>query len=64
MGNHSKCMDRAKKIGMKMNISKCIFRERQLTYLCHNLSPDKIQLNDAVIKAICDMPKPTDQKGV
>ena len=62
--NLIKCMDRAEKIGMTLNFSKCIFKERQLTYLGHKLSRDGIQPDDAKIKAIYDMPRPIDKKGV
>ena len=62
--NLIKCMDRAEKIGMTLNISKCVFKERQLTYLGHKLSQEGIQLDEAKIKAICNMPEPVDKKGV
>ena len=62
--NLIRCLDRAKEIGITMNINKCKFKEKELTYLGHKLSADGIHADETKIKAICEMQMPTDKKGI
>ena len=59
-----KCLDKAESIGITMNIDKCQFRQTELVYLGHKLSTDGVWADESKIKAIVDMPTPTDKKAV
>ena len=47
-----------------MNIKKCQFRQTELVYLGHKLTSEGIWAHDPKIKAVVDMPKPIDKKGI
>ena len=55
-------LERAKKIGLTMNLGKCKFNANKLIYLGHKISERGIEPDDAKIKAIMEMPKPSDKK--
>lgn len=61
--NLIKCLNRVRKIGMTMNISKCIFRQREVMYLGHEVSAEGRKPDDTKIRAISDMTKPIDKKA-
>ena len=47
-----------------MNLNKCKFNANELIYLDHKISATGIKSDDAKIKAIMEMPEPTDKKGI
>jgi len=59
-----KCLERAKKIGLTMNLDKCKFKADDLIYIGHKISARGIQPDESKVKAITEMPEPTDKKGV
>ena len=52
-----KALDRAKEIGLTMNIKKCTFRDTSITCLGHGLTPDGVIPDSIKIDAIVNMPK-------
>ena len=54
---------RAKKIELIMNV-KCKFNADELMYLSHKTSARGIELDHAKIKAIMEMPEPSDKKEI
>ena len=59
-----KTLDRAKEIGLTMNIRKCTFRDTSIIYLGHGLTPDGVIPDSAKINAIVNMSPPEDKQGV
>ena len=57
-------LERAKKIGLTMNLDKCKFNANELVYLGHKISAKGIEPHDAKVKAIMEMPEPTNKKAV
>ena len=58
------CLEKARKIGLTLNLAKCQFRSDELTYLGHTISKDGINADDNKIRAITEMPMPEDKKAV
>ena len=58
------CLEKARKIGLTLNSSKCQFRCNGLTYLGHTISKDGINADANKIRAIIEMPMPEDKNGV
>ena len=58
------CLQKARKIGLTLNSSKCQFRCNELTYLEHTISKDGINADANKIRAIIEMPMPEDKNGV
>ena len=56
------CLEKARKIGLTLNSSKCQFRCDELTYLGHIISKDGI--NADANKIIAEMPMPEVKKAV
>ena len=57
-------LERAKKIRLTMNLDNCKFNADELIYLSHKISVRGIEPDDAKIKAIMEMPEPSDNKGI
>ena len=57
-------LERAKKIRLTMNLDKCKFNADELIYLSQKISVRGIEPDDAKIKAIMEMPEPSDNKGI
>ncbi|XP_072366342.1 uncharacterized protein [Scyliorhinus torazame] len=55
---------RIKKHGLKLNKTKCQFGVDKITFLGDKLSAKGVQADQEKIKAILNMPHPTDKKGV
>ena len=47
-----------------MSLDKCKFNLNELIYLGHKISARGIEQDDGKIKAIMEMPEPTDTKGI
>ena len=58
------CLEKARKIGLTLNSSKCQFRCDELTYLGHKISKDVINAHINMIRAITEMPMPEDKKAL
>ena len=58
------CLEKARKIGLTLNSSKCQFRCDEMTYLGHTISKDGINADANKIRAITEMPMPEDKKAV
>ena len=57
-------MEKAKKIGMTLNINKCQFKSSELVYLGHELTSNGIEPDEGKIRSIVGLPAPEDKKGV
>ena len=57
-------LERCEKINLKLNKEKCVFKVKEVTYIAHKLTQEGIKPDDEKIRAISDMPAPTDKKGV
>lgn len=57
-------LERCRKINLKLNIKKCKFRLNEIKYLGHIISKDGLSPDDSYLKAIRNMPMPTNVKDV
>ena len=51
-------LDRIRKSGMKLNLSKCVFGQKEITFLGHVISGEGIKPDPEKTRAINDMPIP------
>ena len=58
------CLEKARKIGLTLNSSKCQFRCDELTYLRHTISKDAINADASKIRAITEKPMPENKKAL
>ena len=49
---------------MKLNKGKCVFKVKKVTFISHKVTQEEIKPDDKKLRAIKDMPAPTDKKGV
>ncbi|XP_039890321.1 uncharacterized protein K02A2.6-like [Simochromis diagramma] len=56
--------ERVRKYGLKLNKSKCQFGVQEIVFLREKLSAQGVQPDQDKVKAILDMPRPTDKTGV
>lgn len=57
-------LDRCEKINLILKWEKCVFKDKEITYIAHKLTQEGIKPDDKKVRAIKDMPVPTDKKGV
>ena len=59
-------LERCEKINLTLNKEKCVFKVTEVTYMHigHKLTQEGIKPDDEKVRAINDMPAPTDNKGV
>ncbi|XP_030031283.2 uncharacterized protein K02A2.6 [Manduca sexta] len=57
-----KVLKRAKESGIKFNIKKCQFKQKEVKYLGHILSSEGVKIDKNRVKAITEMREPKDQK--
>ncbi|KAI3362707.1 hypothetical protein L3Q82_001773 [Scortum barcoo] len=57
-------MECIQKYGLKLNKNKCKFRVQEILFLADKLTAQGVQPDQEKIKAILNMPKPTDKTGV
>ena len=57
-------LDRCEKINLTLNKDKCVFKVQEVTHINHKLTHKGIQLDEEKIRAISEMPAPTDKEGV
>ncbi|VDI53876.1 Hypothetical predicted protein [Mytilus galloprovincialis] len=55
-------LNRCQEVGLTLNAEKCKFRVKEVTYLGHTLSADGVRPDEEKIRAIKEMPAPTDKK--
>jgi len=55
---------RCRQKGIKLNSEKIQFREKQVSYMGHIISSEGLRADPNKLKAINEMPPPTDKKGV
>ena len=59
-----KVLDVIQEAGLKLNLKKCVYRQPQVTFLGHKFGQDGVRPDPAKVKAIVDMPAPTNVKGL
>jgi len=59
-----RCLEKAQKIGMTMNIEKCQFKDKELVYLGHKLTSKGIEADENKVRSIMGMPTPEDKKDI
>ncbi|KAK2552099.1 Transposon Ty3-I Gag-Pol polyprotein [Acropora cervicornis] len=57
-------LERCEKINLTLNKEKCIFKCEEVTHIGHKLTKDGIKPDDNKVRAINEMPAPSDKKGV
>ena len=57
-------LDWCKKINLTLNKEKCVFKVKKVTFISHKVTQEEIKPDDKKLRAIKDMPAPTDKKGV
>ena len=57
-------LNRCRERGLKLNKKKLRFKLSKAAYMGHILGVDGLQADPEKIKAVCDMPRPTDVQGV
>ena len=57
-------LDRCEKVNLTLNREKCQFSVPKVSYIGHILSADGVQPDPEKVKAIREMPPPTDKKGI
>ncbi|CAC5379137.1 unnamed protein product [Mytilus coruscus] len=55
-------LNRCQEVGLTLNAEKCKFRVKEVTYIGHTLSADGVRPDQEKIRAIKEMPAPTDKK--
>ena len=66
--DHKSCLttslEKAQKIGSKLNVEKCKFKETELIFLGHKLTVNGLEPDESKIKSILEMPKHEEKKDV
>ena len=57
-------LDRCQKLNLTLNQDKCRFSAPEVSYIGHILNADSVQPDPEKVRAIQEMPPPTDKKGV
>ena len=57
-------LDAARSSGLKLNASKCQYRQTEITFLGERLTEEGVQIDEDKVSAITNMPAPTDRQGV
>ena len=62
--NLREVFNRCRQKGIKFNAEKIQFRQKQVSYMGHIISSEGLQADSNKLKAINEMPPPTDKEGV
>ena len=62
--NLRKVLERAREVGLKLNMDKCKFRVNEVSYVGHKFTAAGLKPNDDKIEAIRDMPIPEEQAAL
>ena len=54
-------LERCEKINLTLNKEKCVFKCKEVTYIGHKLTQDGIKPDDNKVRAINEMPAPSDK---
>lgn len=57
-------LKRAQEIGIRFNREKCMFGVNEITYLGHKFDKNGMRADDEKMKAITEMPYPSDRKSL
>ena len=57
-------LDKLKENNVTLNINKCVFGVSEVTYLGHRINAQGVHPDEAKIKAIKEMPTPTNEKDI
>ena len=57
-------LERCKNSGIKLNTKKCKYKVKEVKYLGHIITSEGIKIDNEKVRAIKQMPKPTDKKAV
>ena len=57
-------LDGCKKIDLTLNKGKCVLKVKEVTYIGHKLTQEGIKPDDEKVRAVKDIPTPTDVKGL
>ena len=57
-------LDRCEKINLTLKWEKCVFKDKEVTYIDPKPTQEGIKLDEEKVRAIKDMPLSTDKKGV
>ena len=52
------------KVKLKLNLAKWVFKTKKVMFMGFQLSPDGVSPSPSTVKAITEMPKPSDQQAV
>ncbi|CAC5365633.1 unnamed protein product [Mytilus coruscus] len=55
-------LNRCQEVGLTLNAEKCKFPVKEMTYIEHTLSADGVRPDQEKVRAIKEMPAPTDKK--
>lgn len=58
----AQALEAARTHGLKLNAKKCEFRKTKITYLGEVLTAEGVQISESRVKAIQNMPPPTDKE--
>ena len=63
MKDHDECLNKVMKVlndkGLKLNMSKCKFRQDKITFLGQSISKDGVGIDEDKVKAVQNLPEPT-----
>ena len=62
--NLREVFNRCRQKGIKLNAEKIQFRQKQVSYMGHIISSEGLRVDLNKLKAINEMPPPTDMEGV
>ena len=62
--NLREVFNRCRQKGIKLNPGKIPFRQKQVSYMSHIISSEGLRVDLNKLKAINEMPPPTDKEGV
>ena len=57
-------LQRARDVGLRLNLKKCTFRTEEVKYIGHIVSKDGLKIDPDKVSDILKMPKPEDKAGV
>ena len=57
-------LDGCKKIDLTLNKGKCVWKVKEVTYIGHKFTQEGIKPDDEKVRAVKDIPTPTDKKGL
>ena len=57
-------LNRCRETGIKLNVEKMQFRQPEVIYMGHVISAEGLKVDPNKVKAIHEMPQPTDKQGV